>query len=131
MEKKLIKPKLLRTGDTIAILAPSSGLGAVFYHRVEMAIKSLTNLGFKVKKYPSCKLILEDGSSMNPEERAKELNNAFSDPDVKAIMAIIGGLYANSLLQFLDYEMIRSNPDRKSTRLNSSHVSESRMPSSA
>ena len=34
-------------------------------------------------------------------------------------------------IRMLDNDLIRMNQDRKSTRLNSSHMSESRMPSSA
>ena len=40
---------------------------------------------------------------------------------------VIGGFEAQAIAVALE----KMNPDRKSTRLNSSHVSESRMPSSA
>ena len=48
---------------------------------------------------------------------------------------VVAPLYLDSFRRYLDGAGIRSDtivlPDRKSTRLNSSHVSESRMPSSA
>ena len=41
------------------------------------------------------------------------------------------GLYVRSMSEFDGNLIVPTTPDRKSTRLNSSHVSESRMPSSA
>ena len=51
-----------------------------------------------------------------------------SDPEVDVIIITRGGGSFEDLLPFSDEGLVR---DRKSTRLNSSHVSESRMPSSA
>jgi muramoyltetrapeptide carboxypeptidase LdcA involved in peptidoglycan recycling len=42
--------------------------------------------------------------------RCSEIHNAFSDPEVKAIICTIGGLSANELLRHLDYELIKANP---------------------
>ena len=49
------------------------------------------------------------------------------------LMNILYGLYSpDSGEFFIDNKLVNiKNPDRKSTRLNSSHMSESRMPSSA
>ncbi|MBN1792265.1 LD-carboxypeptidase [Candidatus Woesearchaeota archaeon] len=110
MESNLILPGLLKKGDTIAILAPSSGLGAIFPHRIENAAAALKEIGFNVKRYPSCSSILPDGSSMSAAERANEINQAFADKKVDAIIAAIGGLQANAILDLLDYKLIRANP---------------------
>ena len=42
--KKIIKPKRLKKGDTLGVIAPSSSLPE---HVVERAIKNLEGLGFK------------------------------------------------------------------------------------
>ena len=44
------------------------------------------------------------------EERAKELMDLFIDPSVKAILATIGGMNSNSLIPYLDFEVIKRNP---------------------
>jgi len=45
----MIKPKILKKGDTIGIVSPSSPLGGLLKHRLKQGIKSLEDLGFKVK----------------------------------------------------------------------------------
>ncbi|TYZ65853.1 hypothetical protein PybrP1_008288 [[Pythium] brassicae (nom. inval.)] len=49
----LVRPPALQPGDTIAFVAPSSGLAAFVPHRVERARQELECLGFRVKIYPS------------------------------------------------------------------------------
>ena len=44
--KKIIKPKRLKVGDTLGVIAPSSALSE---ERVTRAVNNLTNLGFKIK----------------------------------------------------------------------------------
>jgi hypothetical protein len=46
MMKKIIKPKRLKLGDTIAMITPSGPLSA---ENFEKSVKSITDLGFKVK----------------------------------------------------------------------------------
>jgi muramoyltetrapeptide carboxypeptidase LdcA involved in peptidoglycan recycling len=38
------------------------------------------------------------------------LHEAFADPDVKAVFAIIGGFNCNQLLRHIDWDVIRKNP---------------------
>ena len=45
----LIKPAILRQGDTIGIVGPLSGGAGAHPHRVENGVKYLESLGFKVK----------------------------------------------------------------------------------
>jgi len=44
------------------------------------------------------------------ESRVKDLHNAFKDPNVKAIITVIGGFNSNQLLEFIDWELIKKNP---------------------
>ncbi|MBM3199490.1 LD-carboxypeptidase [Candidatus Woesearchaeota archaeon] len=105
----MIKPKKLSKGDTIAIIAPSGGLGGLFPHRVDNGIKALIDLGFKVKEYPTIRNF-KDGKSGTEQERIKDLHDAFKDKIVKAIVCNIGGLSANSILDKIDYNLIKKNP---------------------
>ncbi len=106
---ELIIPQKLSKGDTIAILAPSSGLGAIFPHRIDNAIKFLESIGFKVKEYPTARKI-NGWESASPEERARDLMEAFTDKEVKAIICTIGGFNSNKILKLLDFKKIRENP---------------------
>ena len=44
------------------------------------------------------------------EERVADLHELFADGDVDAILCAIGGFNSNSLLEELDYELIRAHP---------------------
>ncbi len=47
----------------------------------------------------------------HPEERAKDFNAAFADPEVDLVIAAIGGSDAVRLLPYLDLDLIRANPN--------------------
>ena len=68
------------------------------------------------------------------EEEFADPDNMYTENDV--CQALLANNYQVSILGLYDsveplLEEIRENPDRKSTRLNSSHSAKSRMPSSA
>ncbi len=105
----LINPKKISVGDTIGIVAPSSGLAALFPHRVEQGKKILEKLGFKVK-FAKNSLKREGYVSTSPQERADDIHEMFQDQNVKAIICTIGGNHANQVLKYLDFELIKTNP---------------------
>lgn len=45
-----------------------------------------------------------------PEKRAADINWAFTDGEVKAIMCVKGGEDSNTTLDYIDYEMIKKHP---------------------
>ena len=47
---------------------------------------------------------------MDFKKRAEDLNEAFRDKNVKAILTVIGGFNSNQIIKYLDYEMIKNNP---------------------
>jgi muramoyltetrapeptide carboxypeptidase LdcA involved in peptidoglycan recycling len=103
------KPPRLVKGDKIAIISPSSCAAALFPHRVKHGVEALEKLGFVVETYPSLSKNYH-GSAGTPQERADDINRAFADKSVKAIMASIGGVSLNEVLPILDYELIKKNP---------------------
>jgi len=105
----MIKPRKLEMGDTIAFIAPSSGLGGLAPHRVENAKKFLISKGFQVKEFPTSRSV-KGSSSATPQERVNDIHNAFKDPEVKAIICTAGGLSSNELLNLIDYKLIKENP---------------------
>ncbi len=105
----MIKPPRLKTGDTIGIVSPSWGGAGAFPHRVEQGIHQLEALGFKIKLAPHA-LGQHGFVSALPEHRASDLHAMFADPQVKAILAAIGGDHACHLLPLLDFDLIQSHP---------------------
>ncbi len=105
----MIKPPRLKPGDTIGIVSPSWGGAGAFPHRVEQGIRQLEGMGFKVKLAPHA-LGQHGFVSATPEHRASDLHTLFADPQVKAILAAIGGDHACHLLPLLDFDLIQNNP---------------------
>jgi muramoyltetrapeptide carboxypeptidase len=106
---KLIKPKLLKKGDTIGIISPSAGLAPFAMHRIDNAIAYLKKSGFGVLvgKYA----LENDGYvSASIEKRLHDLHSMFSNPKVKGIICSIGGNNSNQLLPFINYKLIQKNP---------------------
>ncbi len=105
----MLKPSRLNKGDTVALLSPSSSLAGIFPHRIDNAIKALHNLGFEIKEFPTTRKVT-GYSAGTPEKRAKDINDAFSDKSVKAIICTIGGMTANQVLEHIDFSTVRDNP---------------------
>lgn len=103
----IIKPRKLKSGDTLGICAPSSPHRSRenFYR----AAATLVNMGIKVKPGPN--LWEKNGYLAGTDkERAQDLNDFFSDPEISGIMAIKGGYGSARILEFLDWDAIRKNP---------------------
>jgi muramoyltetrapeptide carboxypeptidase len=109
MPQKLTKPPRLKKGDTIALVSPSSPLAGHVPHRVKAARNTLEKLGFKISIGKNA-LKVTDYTAGTPRERADDLNAAFADKTVKAIICFIGGNHANQVVPLLDYDLIRANP---------------------
>lgn len=103
------KPQKLNKGDTVAVLSMSWAGPSVFPHVFDNGLKVLKDWGLEIKEYPSTRAT-HDVLSKNPGLRAKDINDAFADPEIKAIFASIGGDDSVRLLPFLDKEIIANNP---------------------
>ena len=107
-KKKIIKPPVLRKGDTIGLVAPASPMFET--HRTLIEVKEkMENLGFKTKFAPNVtkKLGYLAGTA---QERVDDLHAMFRDDDVKAIVAIRGGYGSAQMFPLLDYKLIANNP---------------------
>lgn len=99
----------LKVGDTIGAIAPDKALKSKDIKPLENATKYFESLGLKVKygRY----LFSEDNyCAGTPEERAKDINDMFSDKEVKAIFIVKGGDMVNGILPYIDFENIKNNP---------------------
>jgi len=104
----MIKPPRLRPGDVIGIASPSWGGAGLYPHRVERGVAALEAAGFRVRIAPNARHV-HGFVSDTPENRAADLHALVADPEVRAIMAAIGGDHACHLLPLLDFDLIRRN----------------------
>ncbi|MBI2514855.1 LD-carboxypeptidase [Candidatus Wolfebacteria bacterium] len=103
------KPERLKQGDTVAIVSPSWGGPSVFPHIYENGLKVLQEWGLRIKEFPTARM--EAGFlRANRQIRAKDINDAFADPEVKAVFASIGGDDSVRILPFLNKKIIANNP---------------------
>ncbi len=105
--KAVIKPERLKAGDTVKIVAPAG----VEYRklRLQLSIESMEALGLKVKVAENT-LGRHGYFPAEDEVRAQEINEAFADEEVKAVIALKGGWGAARTLPYLNYDMIAKNP---------------------
>lgn len=106
MTKLLQKPAALQPGDLVQIVAPASNLKADYLAR---GVAELTALGFRAKYDPA---ILEKDryTAGSDERRTRELMEAFTDKQVKAVWAARGGYGVMRLLGRLDENLLRAHP---------------------
>lgn len=105
----MIIPAKLKQGDEVRIIAPARSMSLLSEENINLAKTKLENLGFQVTFSKNC---LESNMFMSSsvKSRLEDINEAFSDKNVKAILTVIGGFNSNQLLQYLDYELIKNNP---------------------
>jgi muramoyltetrapeptide carboxypeptidase LdcA involved in peptidoglycan recycling len=98
----LVRPSRLRPGDAVAVVATSWGGPSVFPHVFERGIETLRReLALEVRELPTCRMTPAELWA-SPEARAKDLNDAFADPSIRAIFVAIGGVDSVRILPFLD-----------------------------
>jgi muramoyltetrapeptide carboxypeptidase LdcA involved in peptidoglycan recycling len=109
-QRPLVKPQALQAGDRVAIVSTSWGGPAVFPHRYEAGKRYLADtFGLKPIEMPHA-LRDADWLDRNPQARADDIHQAFSDPSMKAIIASIGGDNAIRLIPHIDLDVIAKNP---------------------
>lgn len=105
-QSERIKPPALKKGDTVGIVAPAS-----YFPRedFEAGCQTLRQMGYNP--------VFDDSIfdrdlyfAGSVERRARELENMFARPDVKAILCARGGYGANYLLPSLDIKKIAAHP---------------------
>ncbi|MFI7356066.1 S66 peptidase family protein [Streptomyces avidinii] len=99
-------PTKPRPGDRVAVLSPSTGLPGLFPLPYELGVRRLQeDFGLTVVEYPTTRTM-----GATPEERAADLHAAFADPEIKAVIASIGGDDQITVLPHLDRDLLRAGP---------------------
>ncbi|MGM7670903.1 S66 family peptidase [Microbacterium sp. A93] len=99
-------PSKLFPGDRVAILSPAFAAPAVAPELHEQAMRRLSEFtGLIPVEYPTTRQL---GAS--PEARAADVNAAFADPTIRAILATIGGDDQILVVPHLDAALAQADP---------------------
>jgi muramoyltetrapeptide carboxypeptidase LdcA involved in peptidoglycan recycling len=106
MRPQLTVPPKVASGDRVAVLSPSFAAPGMFPHVHDVAMQRLRDdLGLVPVEYPTTRLL-----DASPRQRAADLMAAFADPDIRAVLATIGGDDEITVLPFLDPVLMSDNP---------------------
>ena len=103
---QLVKPAALRTGDTVAIVAPASNIKQA---DLEAGCDALRRAGYK-PVYLDTILDHDVFFAGLVQRRLAELEEMFEREDVRAVLCARGGYGANYLLPRLDLAKIKAHP---------------------
>ena len=103
-------PEKLKSGDEVRVIAPSRSMAILKEDCIEIATKRLEDLGLKVSFGKHVYEFDADYMAADAKLRAEDLNEAFADKNVKAILTVIGGFNSNQILRYIDFENIKNNP---------------------
>ena len=102
----LIKPARLRPGDLVGIVAPG---GHTNEAAIEKAVANIESLGLRARVGDNIHYVYGNYAG-TVRQRLDDLHGMFRDPDIKAVWAIRGGSGCISLLEHLDYRLLRAHP---------------------
>jgi muramoyltetrapeptide carboxypeptidase len=103
-------PPKLRRGDTVRVVAPSRSRALVleYDHRAVIDAR-FADMGLTLT-YGRHVDERDDFDSSSVISRVEDLHDAFADPEVAAILTVIGGFNSNEVLPHLDWDLIGANP---------------------
>jgi len=105
----MIKPQRMQAGDHVRVIAPSTTIAIIGDEGRAIANRRFAEMGLTLsfgEHVEEC----DEFWSTSIEHRVADLHAAFADPDVDAIMTVIGGYNSNQLLPYLDWDLIAANP---------------------
>lgn len=97
-------PPVLRQGDTIGVIAPAGQPAG--WDRFTRGVAILQEMGFQVK-FPRELWPGQDFLADTDDNRGREFNLLYNDPEVKALIALRGGYGSIRMLDRIDLELIR------------------------
>lgn len=106
----MIYPFHLEKGYKIGVTATSAGNESeVDLIRLDNGINNFQAIGYPVIETDNVRKSYK-GRSSDGKTRARELEQLFLDPSIRAIIAASGGDYLVEMLSFLDFDVIKENP---------------------
>jgi muramoyltetrapeptide carboxypeptidase LdcA involved in peptidoglycan recycling len=109
---EFVTPPSLNPGDSVAIVSPASGLAAEFPHVYQRGLERIRSVfELEPREFPTATKS-DEYLQANPVERAQDIEAAFRDPEIRGVIATIGGNDQIQILRHLDPEILRENPTR-------------------
>ncbi|NYI75429.1 S66 family peptidase [Nocardioides panzhihuensis] len=103
---KIVKPPKAVAGDKVAVLSPSFAAPGVAPAIHEQAMARLAEVtGLVPVEYPTTRKL-----GATAQERAADVNAAFADPEIRAVLATIGGEDQITVISHLDADLLRADP---------------------
>jgi len=102
-----MQPPRLKSGDTIAVIAPASPIST--RELFDQGVDTLEKMGFKVQYNDR---IFQSSRYLagNDTDRAEELMCALEDPSIQAVIALRGGYGCARLIPYLNENRLRPHP---------------------
>ena len=112
MPREFVTPPPVERGDRVAVLAPASGSAERFPHVLDRGLCVLRDrFDLEPVLFPTARRS-DEWLYDHPEARARDVEAAFRDPDIGAVLATIGGNDQVRILRHIDADVLRSNPTR-------------------
>ncbi|TAL68080.1 MAG: LD-carboxypeptidase [Bacteroidetes bacterium] len=102
-----IRPKALKRGDTIGIIAPATAVTDP--DQIGKAIEALNYFGLNYKIEKNV-LKGEGYKTRTTEKRLDDLHFMFEDKEISGVFCLRGGYGSAQLLDKIDYDLIKKNP---------------------
>lgn len=102
-----LRPSVLRQGDRVALVWPASRAAAP--DEVERAKKEVSEWGLLPMTGPSAGKTYAYLAGTDVE-RAADINWAFADPEIRAVLCVRGGWGCARMLPYVDMDLVRANP---------------------
>ncbi len=104
----MIKPRALKPGDTVGLIAPSSYVFDTW--KIEQAVARIeADLGLKCRLGRNIRS--RHGYMAGTEkERLDDLHAMFADPSIAGVFCLEGGYGTERLLDAIDYDLVRKHP---------------------
>jgi muramoyltetrapeptide carboxypeptidase LdcA involved in peptidoglycan recycling len=103
--RAITAPRKAEPGDAVAIVSPSFAAPEFFPAVHEQAMQRLTAItGLVPVEYPTTR------KTSSPLDRARDLNAAFADPAIRAILAVVGGEDQITVVPHLDPGVVLADP---------------------
>jgi muramoyltetrapeptide carboxypeptidase len=107
VRREIIRPRRLRAGDLVGLVAPSGAIDDS--QPAEIAHESLEAMGLRVREGQHVRA-RRGYLAGTDEQRAADLNAMIRDPEVRGIFAIRGGWGAARIVDRLDYDTLARDP---------------------
>jgi muramoyltetrapeptide carboxypeptidase len=104
---RTLKPKLLRRGDVIGVVAPAGPISDPA--RIDAGVRYLERMGYRVLAGKHVHLV-NGYLAGTDRDRVDDIHAMFRNKHVRAIFCLRGGYGSPRLLTRIDYQLVRKNP---------------------